>query len=51
VISRASTKAVLDFPDFSAWRKAWDKIENPVHKGYHLAALLTGCFPLREAGL
>ena len=31
------SKAVLDFPDFSVWRKAWDKIENPVHKGYHLA--------------
>jgi hypothetical protein len=31
------SKAVLDFPDFGAWRKAWDKIENPVHKGYHLA--------------
>jgi integrase len=40
---------VLDFPDFSAWRKAWDKIENPVHKGYHLAALLTGCRPTELA--
>jgi integrase len=37
------SKAVLDFPDFSAWREAWGKIENPVHKGYRLAALLTGC--------
>src|SRR5258705_4443511 len=37
------SKAVLDFPDFSVWRKACDKIENPIHKGYHLAALLTGC--------
>jgi integrase len=36
---------VLDFPAFPAWRKAWDAIENPVHKGYHLAALLTGCRP------
>jgi integrase len=43
------SKAVLDFPDFSAWRKAWDKIENPVHKGYHLAALLTGCRPTELA--
>jgi integrase len=43
------SKAVLDFPDFSAWRKTWDKIENPVHKGYHLAALLTGCRPTELA--
>ena len=43
------SKAVLDFPDFSAWRKSWDKIENPVHKGYHLAALLTGCRPTELA--
>jgi integrase len=43
------SKAVIDFPDFSAWRKAWDKIENPVHKGYHLAALLTGCRPTELA--
>src|SRR5665811_2632396 len=26
-----------------------DKIENPVHKGYHLAALLTGCRPTELA--
>jgi len=43
------SKAVLDFPDFSVWRKAWDKIENPIHKGYHLAALLTGCRPTELA--
>ena len=43
------SKAVLDFPDFSVWRKAWDKIENAVHKGYHLAALLTGCRPTELA--
>jgi integrase len=43
------SKAVLDFPDFGAWRKAWDAIENPVHKGYHLAALLTGCRPTELA--
>jgi integrase len=45
------SKAVLDFPDFEAWRKAWDKIENPVHKCYHLAALLTGCRPTELAML
>jgi integrase len=43
------SKAVLDFPDFGAWRMAWDKIENPVQKGYHLAALLTGCRPTELA--
>ena len=43
------SKVVLDFPDFSAWRKAWDAIENPVHKGYHLAALLTGSRPTELA--
>jgi integrase len=43
------SKAVLDFPDFGEWRKAWDAIENPVHKGYHLAALLTGCRPTELA--
>jgi integrase len=36
---------VLDFPDFPAWRKCWDKIENQTHRGYHLAGLLTGCRP------
>jgi integrase len=41
---KVSQKA-LDFPDFGAWRAAWEKIENPVHKGYHLAGLLTGCRP------
>jgi integrase len=45
------SKAVLDFPDFGAWRRAWDKIENPIHKGYHLAALLTGCRPTELAML
>ena len=45
------SKAVLDFPDFGAWRKAWDKIEKPIHKGYHLAALLTGCRPTELAML
>jgi integrase len=43
------SKAVLDFPDFVAWRKAWDAMESPIHKGYHLAALLTGCRPTELA--
>jgi integrase len=43
------SKAVLDFPDFGAWREAWDKLDSDVHKGYHLAALLTGCRPTELA--
>jgi integrase len=39
------SKAEFDFPDLSALRNAWDKTENRVHKGYHPAALLTGCRP------
>jgi integrase len=47
---RVSEK-VLDFPDFAAWRKSWDKIESDIHKGYHLCALLTGCRPGELAAL
>jgi integrase len=39
------SEKVLNFPDFKAWRGAWEKIESDVHRGYHLAALLTGCRP------
>jgi integrase len=31
--------------DFKAWRKAWDAVPSPVHRGYHLFCLLTGCRP------
>jgi integrase len=31
--------------DFPAWRKAWDKIESDVHRGYFLFCLLTGVRP------
>ena len=31
--------------DFAKWRAAWDKIENPVHRAYHLFCLLTGVRP------
>lgn len=30
---------------FATWRAAWDKIESPVRRGYHLTALLTGARP------
>jgi integrase len=42
---RRASQKVLDFEVFPAWRKAWEKIENPVHRGYHLTALLTGIRP------
>jgi integrase len=42
---RRASQKVLDFEVFPAWCKAWEKIENPVHRGYHLTALLTGIRP------
>jgi integrase len=37
--------------DWRAWRAAWDKIENPTRKAYHLFALLTGARPGEAARL
>ena len=48
---KRASQRVLDFEVFPAWRVAWDKIANPVHKGYHLAALLTGCRPSELANI
>src|SRR5260370_607209 len=31
--------------DFKKWRTAWDDIASPVHRGYFLFCLLTGCRP------
>ena len=45
------SESVLDFPDFKAWRTAWDAIESDIHKGYHLAGLLSGCRPGELAAL
>ena len=45
------SERVLDFPDFKAWRTAWDAIESDIHKGYHLAGLLSGCRPGELAAL
>lgn len=42
---RRASQKVLDFEVFPKWREAWEKIENPVHRGYHLTALLTGIRP------
>ena len=42
------SQVALDFNDpkaYAAWRKAWEAIESPVHRGYHLFCLLTGCRP------
>jgi integrase len=35
----------LALADFPKWRKAWDKIESPTRRAYHLTALLCGCRP------
>ena len=48
---RRASQKVLDFEVFPKWRAAWDKIENPVHRGYHLTALLTGIRPGELANL
>ena len=45
------SERVLDFPDFKAWCTAWDAIESDIHKGYHLAGLLSGCRPGELAAL
>jgi hypothetical protein len=42
------SQVALDFNDskaYPAWRKAWQAIESPVHRGYHLFCFLTGCRP------
>jgi integrase len=43
-IERPSQKA-LDFKDFPKWKEAWDKIESPIRRAYHMFCLLTGCRP------
>jgi integrase len=45
------SERVLDFPDFKAWRTAWDAVESDIHRGYHLCGLLTGCRPGELAAL
>jgi integrase len=40
-----SSQVALDLKAYPAWRKAWEAIESPVHRGYHLFCLLTGCRP------
>jgi len=39
------SQVALDFKAYPAWRKAWEALESPVHRGYHLFCLLTGCRP------
>lgn len=48
---KKASQKVLDFGAFPEWRAAWDKIKYPVHKGYHLTALLTGIRPGELANL
>jgi integrase len=48
--------AGLRFEDFLAWREAWERIESPIRRGFHLVNLLTGCRPgelarLRRSGI
>jgi integrase len=43
------SQIALDFGDYPAWRKKWDKIESQVERGYHLFCLLSGARP-GEAG-
>jgi integrase len=35
----------MAFKDFPLWREAWEKIESPIHRSFHLTNLLTGCRP------
>jgi integrase len=39
------SQVALDFGDYPAWKAAWDKIESPVERGYHLFCLLSGARP------
>jgi len=39
------SQVALDFKAYPGWRKAWKALESPVHRGYHLFCLLTGCRP------
>ncbi len=48
---RRASQKVLDFDVFPKWHAAWEKIENPVHRGYHLTGLLTGIRPGELANL
>jgi integrase len=41
---KPSQKA-LAFEDFPKWKAAWDKIESPVRRAYHLFCLLSGVRP------
>jgi integrase len=43
------SQIALDFGDYPAWRKKWDKIESQIERGYHLFCLLSGARP-GEAG-
>jgi integrase len=39
------SQVALDFKAYPAWREAWEAVDSPVHRGYHLFCLLTGCRP------
>jgi integrase len=35
----------LAFADFPKWCAAWERLESPVRRAYHMVGLLTGCRP------
>ena len=39
------SQVALDVKAYPAWRKAWEALESPVRRGYHLFCLLAGCRP------
>jgi integrase len=39
------SQVALDFKAYPAWLDAWEALDSPVHRGYHLFCLLTGCRP------
>src|SRR5260370_8866134 len=47
---KPSQKA-LDFKDFPKWFVAWQKIESPIRRAYHLFCLLSGIRPGEGARL
>jgi integrase len=49
-VEKPSQKA-LAFEDFPKWKEAWEKIESPIRRAYHLFCLLSGVRPGEGARL
>jgi integrase len=41
----AGQGTALAFKDFPKWREAWERIESPIRRSFHLTNLLAGCRP------